>query len=533
MSKIFIFLFLSIIANLQIASAQAPTQEQCQQADAQLNQVYQQLRGTLNNSQQQQLKQAQRDWIKKRDAFVAANSGNPQGALYQATMQRVRELSGFHGKTPQQAQLENSVQVISGKPSNQQNVTQEQCQQADAQLNQVYQQLMGTLNEEKKKQLKMGQLDWIKKRDVFVAANSGNPLESMYQATQERIMRLDSLSGSKNENFYITEEEIPNLENKLLNTIEELKQCLDDTQKQCFDDIQKKWMKNQEASIASNRKWNESHLNRLEAMINPKSGYYYALINRIKEVDAKVKNINLSTRKITHIDNVQNITIPIYQEVNWSNLNIVAEVSGAKYRAVSIVGDNKIYVFDVRSKLLYGVIEASNGALTEMDPPRFLCFAGNERFLFSEKNSLKGKAYQFNEIPSLLFVYGNSTYRRDIDGPYLDENKNLGVCVFGTGENLPSTCYFRSAAQSELENESDLVSKKSNANTEYFSAHPEMASRIGEFKGIEEERDVTPIQKLYVDKEGVFKSSLQKSDSQVFKEAKTQKTLAGSVKMFL
>ena len=71
---------------------QTVTQEQCQQADAQLNQVYQQLRGTLNDAQKQQLKVAQRDWIKQRDAFVAANPGNPQGALYQATMQRVNAL---------------------------------------------------------------------------------------------------------------------------------------------------------------------------------------------------------------------------------------------------------------------------------------------------------------------------------------------------------------------------------------------------------------------------------------------------------
>jgi hypothetical protein len=48
--------------------------------------------GSLNESQKQQLKAAQRQWIKQRDAFVSQNPGNPQGALYQATMQRVAEL---------------------------------------------------------------------------------------------------------------------------------------------------------------------------------------------------------------------------------------------------------------------------------------------------------------------------------------------------------------------------------------------------------------------------------------------------------
>ncbi len=72
--------------------AQFPSQEQLQAADTQLNQVYQQLRGTLNDAQKQQLKLAQREWIKKRDALAAANQENPQDALYQATLERVAQL---------------------------------------------------------------------------------------------------------------------------------------------------------------------------------------------------------------------------------------------------------------------------------------------------------------------------------------------------------------------------------------------------------------------------------------------------------
>ena len=97
------------------ASAQVPTQEQLQTADAQLNQVYQQLRGTLSTDQKQQLKLAQRDWIKQRDAFVAANPGNPQGALYQATMQRAQQLGLILGKTPQNG-MPSSAESISKMP---------------------------------------------------------------------------------------------------------------------------------------------------------------------------------------------------------------------------------------------------------------------------------------------------------------------------------------------------------------------------------------------------------------------------------
>ena len=81
-----------VTAILKTGVAQVPTQEQCQQADAQLNQVYQQLRGALNDTQKQQLKLAQREWIKKRDALVAANPRDAQSTLYQITMERVAGL---------------------------------------------------------------------------------------------------------------------------------------------------------------------------------------------------------------------------------------------------------------------------------------------------------------------------------------------------------------------------------------------------------------------------------------------------------
>lgn len=70
---------------------QIVTQEQCQQADVQLNQVYQQLRGSLNEAQKQKLKVAQRDWIKERDGLMKANL-NPQYAFFWITTKRVTAL---------------------------------------------------------------------------------------------------------------------------------------------------------------------------------------------------------------------------------------------------------------------------------------------------------------------------------------------------------------------------------------------------------------------------------------------------------
>jgi uncharacterized protein YecT (DUF1311 family)/uncharacterized caspase-like protein len=121
MKKLLLSLVLAAAFVTREAPAQVPTQEQLQAADAQLNQVYQQLRGSLNDAQKQQLKLAQRDWIKKRDSFVAANPGNPQGALYQSTMQRISALQGallqIQGRTDNNTHTSEAVQTTDKQSS--------------------------------------------------------------------------------------------------------------------------------------------------------------------------------------------------------------------------------------------------------------------------------------------------------------------------------------------------------------------------------------------------------------------------------
>jgi len=87
----FITILLAILAALELNVLGQVTEEQCQQADAQLNQVYKQLMGTLNDSQKLKLKQEQREWIKKRDGLMRANL-NPQYAFHWLTTQRSNEL---------------------------------------------------------------------------------------------------------------------------------------------------------------------------------------------------------------------------------------------------------------------------------------------------------------------------------------------------------------------------------------------------------------------------------------------------------
>ena len=65
------------------------TEKEIQAADSDLNKAYQELIGKNDAAQKELLKAAQKRWISQRDAFVAANPGNPKRALYLATIERV------------------------------------------------------------------------------------------------------------------------------------------------------------------------------------------------------------------------------------------------------------------------------------------------------------------------------------------------------------------------------------------------------------------------------------------------------------
>ena len=338
------YLFLCICAVLCSSSAQVPTQEQLQTADAQLNQVYQQLRGSLNDAQKQELKQAQRDWIKKRDVFVAANPENPQGALYKSTTQRVTALQG------------------------------------------ALQQVKGQLAVEKANDHGGG-----------TAVKGKHGLSAQY--------------------------------------------------------------------------------------------------NKVE---------------------------PIYQEANWENLDIVADVLGTKYRAVSVVGSNKIFVFDVKTKLLYGVIEMSVGMMTEMDPARFICFSGNERYIYSQKTSNKGECFQFNEVPSLLTAFGQNVYMEAVEGPFMDSDKNLGVCIHRL--EPPTTYYFNPCTKIGM-NQGDNGGK----NTEFLRKYPDLACNLGEFDGKPIDPAAGQAGNLVLDREGVCTTNQIKADLNVFTETQKEKTLAAGI----
>ena len=360
MKKLFLALLVATTALVHSATAQVPTQEQLQTADSQLNQVYQQLRGTLSADQKQQLKLAQRDWIKQRDAFVAANPGNPQGALYKSTMQRVTALQG-------------ALQQIKGQKVGEKTIDQ----------------------------------------------GSGGALKEGHSQSVK------------------------------------------------YDKVE-----------------------------------------------------------------------PIYQQESWDNPNIVAEALGSKFRAISIAGSNKIYVFDIKTKLLYGVIENSAGLMAESDPPRFICFSGNQKYIYSQKASNKGECFQFNEVPSLLTALGGNVYRQEIEGPFKDANGNLGISV----HRLEKPTMYRFTPSSKMDN-SRLASSAGSSPTEVINAafikqYPDLADTLGVFEEYKTDpflkhdntsQSITiSAQDLVSDKEGVCKVLQSASDSNVFIQSTDENTLAAN-----
>jgi uncharacterized protein YecT (DUF1311 family) len=191
-------LILSVATLAQSVIAQVPTQEQLQAADAQLNQVYQQLRGTLNDTQKQQLKLAQRDWIKKRDASVAANSDNAQGALYQATIERVGVLRGILDQSTFQ---KTTHQVSRSDVASEQLPIPESSlfpsAEDDAELNAVYYQLNQYLDYNQKDILKKAQRDWLKYRDARIKGD-----KSPKKIAEANIRQLIQLRIKDFKNLY-------------------------------------------------------------------------------------------------------------------------------------------------------------------------------------------------------------------------------------------------------------------------------------------------------------------------------------------
>lgn len=146
-----------------------------QQVDARLNQVYQSVKGSLGAAQRDRLIDAELAWIEFRDRnceFVQAQfeGGSIQPVVYygcmtQTTQDRTAEL--------QQPQPPSQSYAI-----------------ADQRLNEVYQNLRGTLSAPMQERLTTAQLAWLDYRDLHCAYAGGDESACLARITETRTARL-------------------------------------------------------------------------------------------------------------------------------------------------------------------------------------------------------------------------------------------------------------------------------------------------------------------------------------------------------
>ena len=94
----------------------AVTTQQVQSAENQLTQVYQQLRGTLDEANQKKLKDSEVKWIKEKEAAIASNPQNADLVHYQIVQNRTQYLSSFLNSPSQTQQVAPPPQQANQNP---------------------------------------------------------------------------------------------------------------------------------------------------------------------------------------------------------------------------------------------------------------------------------------------------------------------------------------------------------------------------------------------------------------------------------
>ena len=434
------------IISAQTSEQLTATRQQCQQADFQLNQVYQQLRGTLNDVQKQELQIAQRDWLKKREAFVAANPTNPNSALYQFTMQRVLELKGFmQTASPLQ---KNGMQ----NPVNNQN----QCvdlKYLNQQLEEVYDKLYKVLEERGKERLQKSQNKWLERKQECLATIGNNNINLLIKPTETRIKLLNNNIAAlqngtlKSPDILNEDTEVDSLDegtkslannriDYLLSKINRFAR-IDIASQITMYAVDAKLKR--ESRVQEYRKSNIEHFLSNTNVGILEGGYIDINSSYAAEANSEIENLESILQII--LSNQQNDTEKsrrveaVFQEKNWDEKNLIADCLGKKYRIFSTPGSNRVFIFDAKTKLMYGAIENAQGTDTTCDPATNLALCDNETVIYSQKRSFKGSGFQFNYITDLSYVYGEGCYKCFVSGPYQDENGNIGVKMDGPDES--------------------------------------------------------------------------------------------------
>ena len=172
----------------------------------------------------------------------------------------------------------------------------------------------------------------------------------------------------------------------------------------------------------------------------------------------------------------------IYQDIAWDSSNVIADAFFGPFRAVTIKGSNRIFIFDRRSRLLFGSIEAGRGPLAENDPPALLAFTASGRFLYSESQGHKTTAYQLSYLPALIPALVGTCYKQEPIGPVHDRDGRIGVYEPTDFEEQSS---INESRPYNFQSVADMLSQGDNETSvlETFAReYPSIAQRVGLFR---------------------------------------------------
>jgi len=156
-------------------------------ADRALNRAYQALVPNLSTTRRQKLTSAQLRWIAFRDAECEFYGSEAEGGSMQPLL-----VSGCKDQITQRRTTDLNAYLVGKSPASGGNY-----QNADRRLNQLYQQLLQTLEPDRKRKLETAELTWIAFRDSacgFEASGGGNAARNQC-LTRLTLQRNQQLQG--------------------------------------------------------------------------------------------------------------------------------------------------------------------------------------------------------------------------------------------------------------------------------------------------------------------------------------------------
>jgi uncharacterized protein YecT (DUF1311 family) len=318
---------------------------------------------------------------------------------------------------------------------------EEQFKSADAELNRVYKELRSKLNEQQKAELKNLQMAWLK--EVYKIADQPREAQQYLTTAEQRnkflaeatrtrtnflkdlFQKITGVSFLQHE-FQLTQTEFKKADDELNRIYQKLKAQLTQGEFDKLKNDQKKWLisfnklsSNDEGSFYDKRVALEKkiHITQLRTAELKER----ILVNK-SDADKNWEELSrIEEAKFSKEFGLK----PVYQNAAYNSENIVAEAENGKYRAISLSNSNRIYVFDINSKLLMGECEVWGGLMEGVATK--IQFTEGGQYIYAEKVGFRGMDHCFFHVPSLLLASFTSSDRELALAPLSADGGYTGI----------------------------------------------------------------------------------------------------------